>query len=122
MKIAALLLIFLLSISAFASPLIFQTTLNAGISAQLLISPSINTRSTSRVRILVKRITPTPYISPSDGEFSVDVSGTETGVDFALAECRTASHECVLLVDTPPSSIRVTVTGKGKYRIMVWGK
>jgi hypothetical protein len=68
--------------------------------------------------VTVKRITP-PYTLVLDG-FDLFVNGLEDGIDFSVASCKQAERECSLLIETPPSTLQVSIWGKGQYRVFVW--
>lgn len=116
MKVSMILLFVLaLSLQSFASPLVFKLTKDIDSPDEYVELATIPAAKYQRVRV---------HVASSSPVFNASIGAVEAGEVLFLsgdsATVRSNAFRLNFLIDVPPPSMRISVMGKGTFKVFVW--
>lgn len=115
-KIQILLLIALFNIAVYPATLIHRSTLETKEGYTLNETPVIDTAKFRQLRVLVKK---TEKPKSVEDFFYTSFYAVENSEDYLILSNK-AFTEYSTVIDTPPTKIKIKISGQGKFEIFVW--
>lgn len=119
-KFVYLLLVFCFLVqNSFGSPLIYKAEKGVTLNEGYVKIATFDASKYKQIRVVI--------INPSEKEnskylYSCAVFGSEDGTSFSLFSADSRQLESTVVIDSPPTTVSVTVKGQGLAKVFVYGQ